>query len=414
MIDTICIYEDKDSVKLLPLVYLRPVYDLRCGIFTLREKVQRCFPKAKISLSCRSYLEGSLRQNNPNHHVNELNTESCLFINGRVILNQKAANELSVKNDTIFFNGETIVAAKLSGKNLTRMLHRLNDPISFDEFASLPRKQINVKMITYPWDLITHNGEQLAVDYKELTFRSKKKIKGKVFNGAYLLNKKNIFIGEGSKVKPGVVLDAESGPIYIGKNVTIFPNSVIEGPAYIGDNSIVKIGAKIYSNTSVGPVCKIGGEIENSILHSYSNKQHDGFLGHAYLGSWVNIGADTNNSDLNNNYNTVKVVINGEMVDSKLTFVGLFMSDHSKCSINTMFNTGTVVGVSSIVFGVGFPHKSIPSFAYGGADNSSINEIEKAIDVAKRVTARRNVNFTLEDEKLFRLVFELTKDERKN
>lgn len=414
MINSICIYEDKDYVKLLPLVYLRPVYDLRCGIFTLREKVQRSFPKAKISLSCRSYLEGSLRQNNPDHLVNDINTESYLFINGRVIINPEAAKELSVKNDTLFLNGETIVAVKLSGKNLTQMLDKLNDPISFDEFEFLPKKQIEVKIINYPWDLITYNGEQLVSEYKHLTSNAKKKIKVKVFNGTFLLNKKNIFIGEGSKVKPGAVLDAEAGPIYIGKNVKIFPNSVIEGPAYIGDNSIVKIGAKIYGNTSIGPVCKIGGEIENSILHSYTNKQHDGFLGHAYLGSWVNIGADTNNSDLNNNYNSVKVYINGEFIDSGLTFVGLFMGDHSKCSINTMFNTGTIIGVSSIVFGVGFAQKTIPSFSYGGSDNSSSNDIEKAIDAAKRVTVRRDIKFTSEDEKLFRKVFELTKDERKN
>lgn len=414
MTDSVCLYEDKEYVKLLPLVYFRPVYDLRCGIITLREKVQHSFPKAKISLSCRSYLEGLMKQNNPYHHVNELNAQSCLFINGRVIINPKAAKEISVKSDTLFLNGETVVAAKLSGKNLTRMLNKLNDPISFDEFEFLPRKQVEVKMINYPWDLITHNGEQLAADYKHLTSKSKNKIKGKIFKGAHLVNKKNIFIGEGSKVKSGVVLDAEAGPIYIGSNVTFFPNSVIEGPVYIGDNSTVKIGAKIYGNTSVGPVCKIGGEIENSILHSYTNKQHDGFLGHAYLGSWVNIGADSNNSDLNNNYNTVKVLINGEIVDSKLTFVGLFMGDHSKCSINAMFNTGTVVGVSSIVFGVGFPQKFIPSFSYGGTNTSETNDIEKAIETARRVMARRKINFTFEDEKSFRKVFELTRNERKS
>lgn len=414
MIDSVCIYEDKDYVKLLPLVYLRPVYDLRCGIFTLREKIEHCFPKVKVALNCRSYLVHSLKQNNPNHLVNNLETKSCLFINGRVIISSAAARDLSVKNDTLFLYGETIIGAKISGKNLTQLLGKLNDPISFNEFDHLPKKQIEVKLINYPWDLITNNGEQLAIDYKLVTSKQNKRFNGKVFKGAHLLGKKNIFIGEGSKVKPCVVLDAEDGPIYIGKNVTIFPNSVIKGPAHIGDNSIVKIGAMIYGNTSIGPVCKVGGEIENSIIHSYSNKQHDGFLGHAYLGSWVNIGADTNNSDLNNNYNSVKVHINGELVDSGLTFVGLFMGDHSKCSINTMFNTGTVVGISSIVFGAGFPSKNIPSFSYGGSENSSINNIDKAIDSAKRVTARRKIKFTLEDEKLFRKVFELTNDERKN
>ncbi|MBI4810593.1 MAG: transferase, partial [Ignavibacteriales bacterium] len=223
-----------------------------------------------------------------------------------------------------------------------------------------------------------------------------------------------IIIGKGSKIKPGAVLDAEKGPIIIGINVTIMPNAVIEGPVFIGDNSIIKIGAKIYHGTSIGKWCKVGGEVEASIIQSYSNKQHDGFLGHSYLGSWINIGADTNTSDLKNNYGTVRVYVNGKMIDSGLQFVGLTMGDHSKSGINTMFDTGTVVGISSNIYGSGFPSKFIPSFAWGGEKQFTAYDLEKSIDTMKKVMARRNVNLTASYEKLVRKIFKDTMEERKS
>jgi UDP-N-acetylglucosamine diphosphorylase/glucosamine-1-phosphate N-acetyltransferase len=209
------------------------------------------------------------------------------------------------------------------------------------------------------------------------------------------------------------VLDAENGPIYIGKNVKILPNAVIEGPAYVGDGSLIKVSAKIYENTSIGPVCKVGGEVEASIIHAFSNKQHEGFIGHSYLGTWVNIGADTNNSDLKNDYGNVKVYVDGELIDSGSMFVGLIMGDHSKSGINLMFNTGTVVGVSCNIYGSGLPPKFVPSFSWGGAQDGFVTyRIDKAIEVARRVMARRNVQLTEIDEKLFRKIFELTEEER--
>jgi UDP-N-acetylglucosamine diphosphorylase/glucosamine-1-phosphate N-acetyltransferase len=277
----------------------------------------------------------------------------------------------------------------------------------------LEKEEVDVQMIRYPWDLVSNNGKQIVADARLLTRgTSGKRIRGKVYPGAMLINRKNIFIDTGATIKPGVVLDAENGPVHIGKNVTVFPNATIEGPAFVGDGSLIKIGAKIYENTSIGEMCKVGGEVEASIIHSYSNKQHDGFLGHAYLGMWVNLGADTNNSDLKNNYGTVKVYINGEPVDSGSMFVGLTMGDHSKAGINTMFNTGTVVGVSCNVFGSGFPPKYIPSFSWGGAEGLTLYDPDKSIGVARRVMARRKVELKEADERLFRKVFELTEKER--
>jgi UDP-N-acetylglucosamine diphosphorylase/glucosamine-1-phosphate N-acetyltransferase len=278
----------------------------------------------------------------------------------------------------------------------------------------ISRKESDLTILNYSWNFVGTNGEEIVNDFNNLVDRNSEMIKGKIYDGVFMVSKENIFIDEGTKVKPGVVLDAEEGPIYIGKGAKIFPNAVIEGPCFIGDKSQIKVGAKIYENTSIGEVCKVGGEVEESIIHSYSNKQHDGFLGHAYLGCWVNLGADTNNSDLKNNYGNVRVIINGESIDSGTMFIGLTMGDHSKSAINTMFNTGTVVGVSSNVFGSGFPPKSIPSFGWGGSDTKATYDLSKAIEVAEKVMKRRKIDLTEADKKLFTKIFDLTKRDRDN
>ena len=256
----------------------------------------------------------------------------------------------------------------------------------------------------------TPNGKEIQIDFGIYT--KGKSSANKKYPGVNFVNKKNIFIGKDVDIKPGVVLDASTGPIFIEKKSTIFPNAVIQGPVYIGESSKIKSCATIYPNVSIGKVCKIGGEVEDTIIHPFSNKQHSGFLGHSYLGSWINLGADTNNSDLQNNYGTIKVQVNGRHIDSGKQFVGLMMGDHSKTAINTMFNTGTVVGFSSNVFGAGFPPKYIPSFGWGGAESMKEYKLAKAIETTKAVFARRDKNFSTDDEKLFEYIFNLTKEDR--
>ncbi len=415
MTTPIFIFEDNEVKNLQPLTYTRPVYDLRCGILTLKEKAERYFPGREILLHTREYLIDSVKQNFPSNKVNEIpeNIDELIFINGRVVVDNEFANNLeSDGNDSAYYSDGTLIAVKLSSDRLQDARKNTGNIGEFLSSLDLPEKEITATVIKYPWNLVHQNGQELVKDYNLLTKNEQVKIKGKVYDGVNMVEPDNIFIGEGSKIKPGVVLDAEGGPIYIGKNVTIFPNSVIEGPCYIGDGSKIKVGAKIYENTSIGPVCKVGGEVEESIIHSYSNKQHDGFLGHAYLGCWVNLGADTNNSDLKNNYGNVKVFINDEQIDSGSMFVGLTMGDHSKSGINTMFNTGTVVGVGCNVFGADFPPKYIPSFSWGGSESLTTYKLDKCMEVAKRVMARRDVEFTAADEKIFKTVFELTKGER--
>ncbi len=411
----ICIFEGIYFERLLPLTYFRPTYELRCGITSLKDKILRHFPDSKVTLHCRSYLADLLAEKYPDFEINSISSKECLFINGRVLAEEDFLQKLDLNNpnDVLFVNGETIVAAKVSGEKLENLKNNLHDLFTLSDFDGLIKKQIDVKMINYYWDLVNNNPSQIAADYKFLMKEKKKKLLGKIYQGTYLLNEDDIFVGEGATIKPGVVLDAEEGPIFIGKGAKLMSNAVIEGPCFIGEKSVVKIGAKIYEGTSIGEVCKVGGEIEKSIIHSHSNKQHEGFLGHSYLAMWVNLGADTNNSDLKNNYGIVKVFINGELVDTGSMFVGLSMGDHSKCAINTMFNTGTNVGVSCNIYGAGVPPKYMPSFSWGGGEMMTTYALDRSLDVAKRVMGRRKIAMSAAEEKLFRKIFDLTSEERR-
>ncbi len=404
----LCIFEDEHFNRLYPLSLTRPVFDLRCGISLLREKIVRRFPGSRLHLFCRDYLADVVREGAPEVPVNKISGESCLFINGRFILGDKlpdfGSKEMVCKKDV------EVAAAFVTGGRLASLSKQKDGVIPSKWFDDLPAQEIEGTFIRYPWDLVHDNPQQIRRDFA--FFDRGGQILGKIYPSVTLLEEKNIYIGEGAKIKPGAVLDAEDGPIFIDQDVTIMANASLQGPLFVGAKSTIKMGAKIYEGTSIGEVCKVGGEVEESIIHSYSNKQHEGFLGHAYLGQWVNIGADSNNSDLKNNYGTVKVYVDGEMVDSGLQFVGLTMGDHSKCGINTMFNTGTVVGVMCNVFGTGFTEKFIPSFTWGGIEKMENYDLEKALEVARRVMARRKISLSPAQEKMLRQVFELTAKER--
>lgn len=412
MINNICIYEDETYKNLLPLVYLQPVYDLKCGILNIREKIENYFPGSKLILHSRKTLQNLLRKNNPDINVNSFKDDKILFINGRLLPEEKIIEKLkSIKSDIIFQNKDTVVAAFLSGNNLKNFAENQSDLM--DGFTALDIEKVNVdaELFRYPWDLISANNEEIKKDFKLLVNKNEEP---KNYIGVHFIKCKDIFIGNEVIIKPNVVIDAEDGPVYIDDNVKILPNVYIQGPAYIGKNSLVRSSAQIYEGTSIGQVCKVGGEIENSVIHSYSNKQHEGFLGNSYLGSWVNIAAGSNTSDLKNNYGNIRVRIHSQEVDTGLQFVGLIMGDHSKCGINTMFNTGTVVGVSCNIYGGDFPPKYIPSFSWGGSNGFVEYDLRKAVEVAKTVKARRNVSMSVNDLELFKSVFESTKNERKD
>ncbi|MFA3781927.1 putative sugar nucleotidyl transferase [Melioribacteraceae bacterium 4301-Me] len=413
MNNSVCVFEDDKFFNFLPLVYNRPVYNLRCGISQLKEKIFRHFNTQDKILFCREYLSEKVKYENPKFHVNELKGDQIIFINGRLLITNDIVQELKKqKEDIIYYCEDSVAAAKISKKNFNLIFEKMPGVLSFQEL-SLKSMRIKAKLLNYIWDIIKVNGEQITADYKVLTKKNKNYI-NKKYNGVYFINKKEIFIGANTVIYPTVVIDASEGPVYIGSNVKILPHAAIEGPAFIGDNSLIKMKASIYANSSIGEVCKIGGEIENTIFQSYSNKQHDGFLGHSYIGSFVNLGADTTSSDLKNNYSKVSVLLNNKSVDTGMQFLGLMMGDHSKTGINTMFNTGTVVGFSSNIYGSGFPPKFVPSFAWGSPNEFVTYDLDKSMHTAEIVMARRNITFNQIDKKIFQKIYELTQDERKS
>jgi len=403
----LCIFEDSGYSHLYPLTLTRPVFDLKCGIFSLKEKLLQAHPERPVFLLCRESLCGLVRGQNPEASVNEMPAKTCLFINGRLLAAEGLRQKLSVSKDTVFLSGTQIVAAFLTGTNVRQFADHLAGRAAFN-LAEVEQCQVpHAVLIQYPWDLVNKNASEIVNDFERLASRAQ--INGFVSERAVLLCDEQIDVGLESEIGPGVVLDATKGPIHIGARVTVMPNAVVEGPASIGDDSVIKIGAKIYEGTSIGEVCKVGGEVEESIVHSHSNKQHDGFLGHSYLGQWVNLGADTNNSDLKNNYGSVKVWTNGDLVDTGSRFAGVYMGDHSKTGINTMFNTGTSVGVMCNVFGAGFPPKFIPSFSWGGNDGLAEYDFEKALATARIVMQRRGIDLTKEYQNMLRHIFDQKK-----
>ncbi|MEJ5262261.1 MAG: GlmU family protein [Ignavibacterium sp.] len=410
----ICIFEDLEFSNLEPLVFNRPVYDLLCGTSTLKEKILRSYGNVSYSLHTRPYLKALVEYQNPGIPVNRIDDNYCLFLNGRIIAPSNLSEILPLieTEDKVYVNEETVVAAYLSGERLKKRKSFLNDLFSITDFEGVPIKIIDIKCAKYIWDLMNLNGNLIKDEAEFFINDSRNNYVNILPPSVHTIKPENIFIGKNANVKPGVVLDASNGPIIIDEDVEIFPNAVIEGPSYIGKGSKIKSCATIYENVTIGKICKIGGEVEQSVFMPYSNKQHSGFIGHAYIGSWVNLGADTNNSDLKNNYSPVKATIGGQEIETGLQFLGLMMGDHSKSAINTMFNTGTVVGFSCNIFGAGFPDKYIPSFSWGGAEKMITYDLKKSMETAKVVMARRKVEFTKADEEVFKTVFELTSNER--
>ncbi|MBI1805126.1 MAG: GlmU family protein [Ignavibacteriae bacterium] len=413
----LCIFEDTQYTNFQPLVYFRPVYDLRCGVLTLRQKIESLLQHATVVFHVRKELEGYYGEENPSYAVNHLAEDDTWLINGRVIADELFTRLIRMHDrsrEIVFRQDAGVVAAFIKSHNISRIAAQLSTPLSEEVFRNIPTGDSSVRMVHYPWDIIHNTAMEIENDFRMLKkIGSRRRSNVKVYPGSHLLQKDKIILGSGTVVKPGVVLDAEQGPIIIGDGVMMMPNAVIEGPAYIGDGTLIKAGAKIYHGTSIGKRCKVGGEVEASIVQGFSNKQHEGFLGHSYLGSWVNIGADTNTSDLKNTYGTVKVQLDAGQIDTGMQFVGIMMGDHSKTGINVMFDTGTIVGVSGNIYGAGLPPKFVPSFSWGEGKSFMTYNLEKSLETSRRVFSRRDIIMTDTYEKLFRHVFAITAESRK-
>ncbi|HZH70424.1 MAG TPA: putative sugar nucleotidyl transferase, partial [Flavobacteriaceae bacterium] len=283
--------------------------------------------------------------------------------------------------------------------------------IDFDSFEIISYSYDDLVIIENPWDIFSKNGIAIENDFKILT---QGKTSQPIPDTVHSIGSEKIFIEEGAKLF-NCSLNASDGYIYIGKNAEIMEGSLVRGPFALCENATLKMGSKIYGPTTIGPFSKVGGEVNNSVFFGFSNKAHDGFLGNSVIGEWCNLGADSNNSNLKNNYTEVKLwnYTRQSFIRTGLQFCGLMMGDHSKCGINTMFNTGTVVGVSANIFGSGFPRNFIPSFTWGGATGLTTFKIEKAAEVAKAVMARRAIDFSEIDAAILQHIYENTIQWRK-
>ena len=377
---------------LLPFTFTRPVADILIGIMTIRQKWEMRLGSTTTTLT-EEYLSEKFPM---------VEMEENVMINASFVPNAVLAEMVGgLKSNQAIFKGEDIIAF-YTGEN--------QEEVNFDTYEIIEFEGECLR-VEHTWDIFSKNDAAIREDFELLTEGRKSQPIPKSVN---TIAKENIFIEEGAKLE-FVTLNASTGPIYIGKNAEIMEGSVIRGPFALCEGAGVKLGAKVYGATTVGPYSKIGGEVNNSVLFGYSNKGHDGFLGNSVLGEWCNIGADSNNSNLKNNYEEVKSWSYETEAFEKtgLQFCGLMMGDHSKCGINTMFNTGTVVGVSANIFGAGFPRNFVPSFSWGGAAGFTIYMTKKAFETARLVMSRRGVDFDEKEAAILQHVFEETKIWRK-
>ena len=378
---------------LLPFTYTRPVADIRVGILTIREKWEK-----HLGYTTTTLTEEYLMEKFPMVEMEENVMINASFLPTEVLAEMVMALE---PNQAIFQDEEVIAFYS----------HEDQEEVDFDTYDIIDYTEECLR-IENPWDIFQKNDAAIREDFELLTEgRTSQPIPSSV----NVIAAENIFIEEGAKLE-FVTLNASTGPIYIGKDSEIMENSVIRGPFALCEGGQVKLATKVYGATTVGPHSRIGGEVSNSVLFGYSNKGHYGFLGNSVLGEWCNLGADTNNSNLKNNYEEVKLWSYEKegFVKTGLQFCGLMMGDHSKSGINTMFNTGTVVGVSANIFGSGFPRNFVPSFSWGGASGFTTYVTKKAFETAKIVMSRRNIEFSEEDAAIMEHIFEESKKWRKD
>ena len=373
---------DNNRENYYPLSFTRPIAEFRIGILTIKEKWEKYYKSVSVKTEDYLAVKFPMKQ-----------TKDNLWVSGKILPTKTLITEIeSLRVGEILEKKGVIIAFRSA----------IFDPNKLNKITT----NIEIYSVENIWDIFNDNDREIKNDFSLLTTGRKSQSLSK--NNSLI--GKDIFIEKGAKVSFSI-LNAESGPIYIGKNAEVMEGSIIRGPFAMGESAVLKMGAKIYGATTLGPFCKVGGEVSNSVFFGYSSKAHDGFLGNSVIGEWCNLGADTNNSNLKNNYAHVKLwnYTTERFKNTELQFCGLIMGDHSKCGINTMFNTGTVVGVSANIFGSGFPRNSIPSFNWGGATGFSIFKLQKAFEVAEKVFERRELVFDKVEQAIFTNVYNMTK-----
>ena len=386
------LFDGPSRNALLPFTFTRPVADILVGIMTIRQKWEM-----RLGSTTTTITEEYLSEKFPMVEMEENVMINASFLPNAILADMVA----NLGSNQAIFKGEDVVAFHTNENQ---------QEVNFETYEIIEFEGDCIK-IEHTYDIFSKNGAAIREDFELLTNDRKSQPIPKTVN---TIAKENIFIEEGAKLE-FVTLNATNGPIYIGKNTEIMEGSLIRGPFALCEGAIVKMAAKIYGPTTVGSYSKIGGEVNNSVLFAYSNKGHDGFLGNSVLGEWCNIGADSNTSNLKNNYEEVKLwdYETESFEKTGLQFCGLMMGDHSKCGINTMFNTGTVVGVSANIFGAGFPRNFVPSFSWGGAAGITVYMTRKAFETARLVMSRRNIEFDDKEAAILQHVFDETKIWRK-
>ena len=377
--------------SLLPFTYTKPVADIRVGILTIREKWEK-----HLGLTTTTVTEEYLEEKYP-----MVELEENILINASFCPTESLVEKVkNLSENEAIFKGEDVIAFFTTDSQ---------EEVNFDAYTQIEFEEELIQ-IKNTWDIFSLNDKAIQEDFNFLT---EGRTSQPIPEGTRYINKDNIFIEEGAEVI-FANLNASTGPIYIGKDALVMENSSVRGPFAMCENSVLKMGAKIYGATTLGPYCKVGGEVNNSVLFAFSSKGHDGYLGNSVIGEWCNLGADTNNSNLKNNYAEVKLwdYKTGRFAKTGLQFCGLMMGDHSKCGINTMFNTGTVIGVSANIFGSGFPRNFVPSYSWGGASGFTEYKTNKVFEVATVVMKRRSIVFDEKEQKILEHIFEETKQYR--
>ena len=377
-------------MELLPFTFTRPVAALRTGILTIAEKWEK-YLSEPVSYLTEDYLQGKYPAQFSGDH---------LFVNGAICPDPSLVEAVrSLTTGQSLMKGQLLLATRTGEKNPKVAGARAI------EYAG------TFHVIDDPCKLFQDNAAQIVSDFELVT--AGRKSAGWSDPHTRVYGADQVFVEEGAVIQ-AAVLNASTGPIYIGKNTEVQEGSLIRGPFVLGDQSVLNMGCKMRGNITIGPMCKMGGEVSNAVVLGYSNKAHDGYLGSSVIGEWCNLGADTNTSNLKNNYDAVKLwsYAKGGFRSTGLTFVGLMMGDHSKCGINTMFNSGTVTGVSANIFGDGYPRNFIPSFAWGGTAGFSTFQLSRALETAERAMGRRSTKLSDADRPILKTVFEMTAHER--
>lgn len=416
----ICPFEDEQVPHLAPLVLTRAAYDLRLGIRTLLETIRDAFSDASVLLHARRTVASVTGQEH-DLVVNRIpDGLDVLFVNGRYIAEEgpllDALRRAAQPSEPgrVFVQGEDVIAAWVPGAS-SRLVE--SDAVTRATFEGLPEERVDgARLIGRLWHLMDELIPSLHRDYDALTgaYNVFERPGVSLQQGAILVNPEQIYIAPGVTVRAGTILSAEHGPIYIDRDARIMENAILRGPLYVGAHSEIKTVADVEAS-AFGPYCKVNGEVHETVLLSHTNKAHSGYLGNAYLGRWCNLGADTNNSNLKNDYGIVSMYdpVTRTYEPTGRQFAGLIMGDHSKCGINFMFNTGTVIGVFCNLYGTGFPPRFVPSFSWGGPEDGLTEyRLDKALKVAEAVMARRDIPLTDADREMLAAVFDATQAER--